>query len=176
MQMSANYANYAIGGKENSMSCVARQRNWLLVERDCNRDVSLNQRKRKVDWDSTDQRDQTVSNGRECAQIVGGVVDMPSTFSYASLASVPHDINDFEDLGNGMVLVVSAEADDHLSVSPAEVCCKEEFLLLQKSSQQMRFIPSSAVVSGQTTYNVVTKLKQYFTHLYESSSFPRLLK
>jgi len=113
-----------------------------------------------------------VSNGRESAQIVGGVVDMPSTFSYTSLASVPHNIKDFEDHGNRMVLVVSAEAVNHLNASQAKVCFKEELLLLLKSSQQMRFIPSSVVVSGQTTYDVITKLKQYFTHLYELSSFP----
>jgi len=111
-----------------------------------------------------------VSNGREGAQTFGGVVDMPSTFSYASLASVPHNIKDFEDHGNRMVSVVSAEAVNHLNVSQAKVCFKEELLLLLKSSQQMRFIPSPVVVSGQTTYDVVTKLKQYFTHLYELSS------
>ena len=43
----------------------------------------------------------------------------------------------------------------------------------------MRFICSPMVVSSQTTYNVITKLKQYFNHLYELSSsdgYPRQLK
>jgi len=55
--------------------------------------------------------------------------------------------------------------------SCAKVCRKEELLPLLKPTQWMR--------SSQTTFNVITKQKHYFTHFYELSSadgFPRWLK
>ena len=173
MQMSANYA---VGDKENYMSCVARRRHQLLVNEDHNRNVSLNQRKRKFGWDRTGRSDQTEPNGRECAKIVSGVVGLPSAFSYASLASVPHSVDYSDDHDNRVVSEVSAESDNHLNAFQAQVFSSKELLILQKSSKEKMFIPSSAVVSGQTTFDVVAKLKQYFTRFYELSSFPRRLQ
>jgi len=148
----------------------------VAVNEDRNRDVSLNQSKRKFGWDRTGRSDWTVPNGRECAKIVSGVVDLPSTFSYASLASVPHNIDNSEDHDNRVVSEVSAESDNHLNAFQAQVFSSKELLILQKSSEEKTSIPSSAVVRGQTTFDVVVKLKQYFTRFYELSSFPRRLQ
>ena len=157
-------ANFTVGDKENSMSCVARRRHKLLVNEDNDCNVSLNRRKRKLDWDRTGRSDWTEPNGRECAKITSGVVDLPSAFSYASLASLPHDMDNSEDQDNSAVLEVSAESDNCLISYQAQAFSYEEF------------IPSSVVVSGQTTFDVITKLKQYFTCFYELSSFPRHLQ
>ncbi len=124
-------ASYTIGETSNIMSCIALGKNQLQHKSGHEHVVSLNQCKRKVDWDCTNlSNTTTVSNRKDGVGVVGGfyikgslphfgflveatshcVDTLPSTFSYAGLTSVFNHNKGHEDNGSEIVSVVSARA------------------------------------------------------------------